>query len=282
MPPKKFIKPRTVNITECLFQTDDTVADNTVVEQPAQQKPNPYIQLDNREHQLIQLIPTVLPARPLHVADIWIGLSGEQPAQGGLLIERKTWADLEASVMDGRYREQRGRLLAYAQEVGARVAYIIERSKLRNFTQDTVSKFIARIQFVHGIVVFQTQGIQDTADLINSLAKTWEINGSTCFTAAESAQRAAEGIHVVKKENNQDPRLFALKVLCLCPGVSSTIAEAILGACNNSLHGVIKSSIKEIGAVKITTTTGKQRAIGTKIAERLHSLLNYNSTAITE
>lgn len=65
------------------------------------------LRLDNRERDLIPLLPTAT-VQQLPVGDIWIG---EGP--GSLVIERKAVADLESSLLDGRYREQRTRLLAH-------------------------------------------------------------------------------------------------------------------------------------------------------------------------
>ena len=52
--------------------------------------------LDTRERDLIRLLPS-FPVKQLPVGDIWIG---EQ--EGGLVIEHKAVADLEASLLDGR------------------------------------------------------------------------------------------------------------------------------------------------------------------------------------
>lgn len=271
MPPKNKNKQLSVE-NNCLF-VDETTIEPTQHCITVDETPLPNIQLDNREHELIRLISTSSKPRALHVGDIWIGLSGDTPAQGGLIIERKTWADLEASIMDGRYREQRGRLLTYSQETGARIAYIIEKSKLRNWKQETIRKFIIRLQLVHGIAVFETVSTQDTAQFVKSLAATWE-SDSISFTAANQSQRAADGIHVVKRDNDNNPRLFALKVLCLCPGVSTNIADVILIAADNSLEIIMTMSIETISILKIQTSTGKQRAIGSKVAERLYNLLH--------
>ncbi len=279
MPPRKVYNKQNKSLTNnsCLFVDDSANTVKQVETEDAQEKQQQqHIQLDNREHGLIELIHTVHPPRALHVGDIWIGISGEQPAAGGLIIERKTWGDLEASVMDGRYREQRGRLLAFSEETGARVVYIIEKSKLRNFSYESVQKFIARLQLVHGITVFETGGIQGTADLVPTLAAVWEKDPDTAFKSAATAQRAADGIHVVKRDNDSDPRLFVLKILCLCPGISSTVAEAIMTAHDNSFEKIMQSAAKTIAAIKVPTKTGKERAIGSKIAERLYGLLHNN------
>jgi hypothetical protein len=102
-----------------------------------------------RERDLIPLLENIT-TRNLPVGDIWIGLSGEDILPGGLIIERKTVADLEASIKDGRYREQRLRLLTHCQETGARPLYIIEghvdRPFQLHFQGNTLRKFLHRLQ----------------------------------------------------------------------------------------------------------------------------------------
>ena len=77
--------------------------------------------LDDREHGLRELLPW--PIAHLPVADIWIGTDPSgNPLANSVLIERKSVADFEASIMDNRYREQRSRLMSYATEQKAHVA----------------------------------------------------------------------------------------------------------------------------------------------------------------
>ena len=81
--------------------------------------------LDDREHGLRELLPS-WPVSHLPVADIWIGVPLDAEGVNGLMIERKSVADFEASILDNRYREQRSRLMTYATERKAHVVYIIE------------------------------------------------------------------------------------------------------------------------------------------------------------
>ena len=65
--------------------------------------------IDTREIKLIELLQIQKGnIRQLDVGDIWIG-EGEM----GLVIERKSIRDLESSILDGRYKEQLGRILSY-------------------------------------------------------------------------------------------------------------------------------------------------------------------------
>ena len=122
---------------------------------------------DFRERELIPRLPAIS-TRNLPVGDIWIGLSGENVAVGGIVAERKSVADLEASILDGRYREQRVRLLTYCQQHGGRPLYIIEGQMDRisgKFTEDVLRKFLNRLQIRYGVAVIHTDCLDSTARL---------------------------------------------------------------------------------------------------------------------
>jgi ERCC4-type nuclease len=85
--------------------------------------------LDTRESDLIKILDGTegMSVKQLQVADIWLGVDAEgKMAEGGVIIERKSIRDLEASILDGRYREQRGRILSYCQENKTQPMYILE------------------------------------------------------------------------------------------------------------------------------------------------------------
>ncbi len=219
--------------------------------------------IDNREAALHAALTTPHALLQLHVGDIHIGKSadGQGPA---LIIERKTFADFQSSIMDGRYREQRGRLLAAAQESGSKVAYILEGSpaSLRGtMTEASILKLVSRLQFKHGIPVFKTASVAATADLVAILFSQWT-EDPAAFMSETAAQRAADGIHVVKRQNTEDPTIFGTSLLCLVPGVSVRIAEAWIAALG-SVGTVIKADIKALADIKIGN-----RRIGDAVAGR--------------
>ena len=90
------------------------------------------IVVDNRERSLVATLRSIsmtydrmtVEVRPLDVGDVEVR-AGEQLL---LVVERKTWADLSSSICDGRWAEQKRRLV---DTVGAeRVAYVIEGGEL--------------------------------------------------------------------------------------------------------------------------------------------------------
>jgi ERCC4-type nuclease len=220
------------------------------------------LRLDNREHALIELLKSESPdVQPLNVGDIWI-MAADKPL---LVLERKTYADFQASIMDGRYREQRGRLLAFGAESGARVGYILEGSAaaLRPpMTAASIDKLVARLMYIHGIPVFRTDSVAGTAALAKTLAAQ-AAEDATCFANAATPQRATDGIHVVKRTNTEDPRHFAISFLCLAHGVSTKIAEAWLGAFG-SVGAVLAASEDDLANVK----NGAKR-VGNAVAKRV-------------
>ncbi len=213
--------------------------------------------IDNRETALHELVKVDHEFLQLHIGDIIIGESVEKPI---LILERKTYADLQASIIDGRYREQRGRLLAS----GARVGYVLEGSPtmLRPpMTGASIEKIVSRLMLVHGVAVFRTPNTAGTAELITTLNGMWQ-EDPKCFDTETNSQRAADGIHVVKKNNTESPEVFGISMLCLVPGISVKAAEAWLATFGN-VGTVIKAEEKALADVK-----NGSRRIGNAVASK--------------
>ncbi len=227
--------------------------------------------VDTRERDLIPLLAP-WPARTLPVGDIWIGLSGEEIRAGGLVIERKTTDDLEASILDGRYREQRTRLTTYCQQRGARPLYIIEGMMDRmwgKLSEEALQKFLNRLMLRYGVPVIHTANLEETARACQRLAAQIAEDAAV-FVATDPATVAYSSTNAVsKKENRENPRNFAAAALQGCPGVSAAAAEAVLGACGGTLGGVWAAEEAALAAVQV----GK-RKLGPAVAKRLWGLLH--------
>ena len=230
---------------------------------------------DNRERDLIPLLPNVF-VRALPVGDIWIGLSEDAVQPGSLIIERKAIADLEASIKDGRYREQRLRLLTHCQETGARPLYIIEgaidRPNAGHFGGNTLRKFLHRLQIRYGVAVIHTESLEATANVCQVLLDQWQADKDV-FKAEDGAKKDyASSVTINKRGNKEDPKVFASMVLQQCPGVSAAIAKAILGKATN-LTGAWALTEKDIALIPVT----EKRKVGPAIAKRLWTLLHCDS-----
>lgn len=229
--------------------------------------------IDMRESELITLLsiqdgPQI---KALPVADIWIGCHEGAPVEGAIFIERKSIRDLEASILDGRYREQRGRLLAFCHESKAQPMYIIEgslSSSTGRLPKKALLKFIHRLTFHYQIPVMQTASLHETAELIETLVEQWKEDPTTLQRTTEII-KVTDGIHVQKKANASDPSYFAISCLAQCPGVSVKMAETLL-ATFHSLSGILQATVKEIEMVKVGS-----RKVGPVVSQRLKDLLHY-------
>lgn len=224
--------------------------------------------LDAREHKLIELLPGAT-VQTLSVGDIWIG------EEKGLIIERKSVADLEASILDGRYREQRSRCMATATERGASLVYIIEGLLRGNrMTTTALQKHITRLCIRYHIPVLRTASVQETAALCSVLEEQWIADKTTFEQPATMTYVETRGS--TRQANTDDPLVFATSVLACCRGVSVAIAQELLRAFG-SLDGVFAASVTALAGVKV----GKQ-SFGKVKAERLHRLMHSTLPTTTD
>lgn len=226
--------------------------------------------LDTRESDLIKILDGA-EVKQLPVADIWIGVDAEgKMVEGGVIIERKSIKDLEASILDGRYREQRGRILSYCHENKTQPIYILEGALSSNtgrLQKKAIMKFINRLIFHYQIPVMQTSSVQETAELVQTLVEQWK-DDPTSLQRTTELVKVTDGIHVQKKANASDHKQFAISCLAQCPGVSVKMAEALITQFG-SLKGVIEAPVKDIELVKVGT-----RKVGPVVSKRLSEILN--------
>jgi len=225
------------------------------------------ILLDNREHGLIPLLPEAQ-VKQLSVGDAWIMLE-DKPV---LVIERKTTADFEASFLDGRYREQRTRLLAYCAEHKAKALYILEGGldgPVRSIQRPALQKLIHRLLLRYSVAVWSTKNLQDTADTIKLLA-TQIKEDPKVFDGEQLSY--TDVMHTTKKANKDDPRAFAIGALQGCPGISAKSAIAIWDSVG-SWSALLALEEKALAVLK-----SGDRKLGPAVAKRLWALLHAPTT----
>lgn len=246
------------------------------------------IWFDYRERALLKLAPTVKELTP-PVGDIWIGdLSGSNLMAGGVILERKTGADLEASIMDGRYREQRGRLLAYAAEHKVAVGYVIEGILDRldgRLTESALLKHITRLQFHHRIPVVQTASSKETVRLAELIEEQWvkdcgkfawpclSVTGSTDTPSTNAAAVAAS---YIKSACRDTPETFLLGTLTQCRGISEAMGRFILEK-YPTLEMLMVAQAVDLALIGDPQNPAKKR-LGKAVAERLYGLLHASVT----
>jgi ERCC4-type nuclease len=231
--------------------------------------------LDTRESELIKIFEggADMTVKSLDVGDIWIGTDADgKMMEDGLIIERKSIADLEASILDGRYREQRGRILSYCHEAKTRPLYILEgslSSASGRLEKSAIIKFINRLVLHYQISIIQTSSVKETADVIKALYQQWnEADPQKSIKKKTDLVKVTDGLHVQKKANAGDHRQFAISCLAQCPGVSVKMAEVLIDTFK-TLKGVIEAPVKDIESVKVGT-----RKVGPVVSKRLSENLN--------
>lgn len=256
------------------------------------------IVLDYRERSLAEELCGFVKSNPIEMRNLPVGDIQIEDDAGRILliIERKTVADVSSSIVDGRLREQRARLLSCFDR--SRVMYIIEgTTSARGYggrEYDSVIGAIVNMILRDKIAVMKTSNLKETAALVFKLAKKApefipliDTATATTDTTMEIATTTATSNIVVPyastlkkvKKENMSAEIVAHASLCLVPHVSDKIAGAIVAAGFNTLESIV-SELKRCGpeafaSVEIVTAIAsdgseKRRRIGKATASRIY------------
>jgi ERCC4-type nuclease len=215
-----------------------------------------FVKIDARERELIPLIreklgeasgQITISVESLPLGDI-IFCKDEQEL---LIIERKSVADLAASIKDGRYQEQSYRLDG-TELHNHNIVYLIEGNMARAaFDKSALYSAMFSLQYYKGFSVWRTFSIDETATILcnsikylakSSATRTGYYVGSGGVSAVAVGGSSASGpeepktssdkdyVSVVKtiKKDNVTPNNIGEIMLCQIPGVSAGTALAIM------------------------------------------------------
>jgi ERCC4-type nuclease len=182
-----------------------------------------FVVMDSRETELIQQFKTLehyssdlFKSAALHLGDIQIS--------DKIIIERKSWADLASSIMDGRYKEQSNRL-AQAKSEGYTIYYFLEGNldlyKPYGITKDSLRSCVYSLTYEKGFFVIMTKTTKETAEYImkfyTKIQKTKDVVTPTPSSI------------VTKKKNSQiHKENISEMMLCQIPGISTSISNVLL------------------------------------------------------
>ena len=175
--------------------------------------------LDCREHKLIEMFPET-ETKQLDIGDI-LYVNSENHSVIKCIVERKTLNDLSSSIIDGRYKEQKCRLLSS----GIRVVYILEGISKNKFGVkfSTLLSAMLNMQFRDNVTVIRTKDIEETAQILIMLKdkiKSIPDDGEARQIVYESS------VNLSKKQNMNKDTVFIKQLSCI-PGVSDKIAKDI-------------------------------------------------------
>lgn len=168
------------------------------------------------------------------------------------IYERKTLSDLQASIKDGRYVEQKGRLLQYkADNPGVTIVYIIEgHNKLNDIEMiygSSTAGAIISLTHIYNFMTIFTANTEDTAAYITGIygrilknpekfAANYAIN-SEILTANLITKR--------RKDNISKDNIINL-ILSQIPGISATRAGIV--AHNHKSIAGLYTKFAELGS----------------------------------
>jgi ERCC4-type nuclease len=219
------------------------------------------IRVDMREADLLSLFQINLKMVPdskhthslqseaLPVGDVI--LSSSDGATDYIVFERKSLADLAASIRDGRYKEQSLRLQAFPNVPNHNVVYIVEgdfarySERFSKIGKGALQSAMCSLNYYKGFSVVRTMSVVETHELIQSYANKLAASPAPyghyhCHHDVGVPAQDEEGgvvgtvgyCSVLKvkqvKSENITPQNIGEIMLCNIPGVSSKTAAAIV------------------------------------------------------
>lgn len=174
-----------------------------------------------------------------------------------LVIERKTIADLYASINDGRYKNQKVELLSvYSSNM---IYYIIEGNVDKK--EKTLMSCIINMMIRDNIKVFITKDVNDTYDLIDNIYRRIKEDPNKYIGGENHLQ-------VIKSKNKDLTRkkMFELQ-LCQIPSISQKTALAICDKYSNlkTFLDTLKdfNNAEKLKALKEITHNNNKKISGT-------------------
>lgn len=232
---------------------------------------NIKLEIDIREKKLIESLQVKsisFVSTKLEIGDIVVSIN-ENPL---IVIERKTTSDLDCSIKDGRYNEQKFRLSNLIKE-NIRVIYLIEGQ------YKSCQGWSAQINTMvrDDIHVFRVFNIKETVEFIETLMKNIPKYLPNLLNNKSSlSSDYLDSISVKKKQTSQTD-IFSLQLQQI-RGLSKPIADCILSNFTNWKELIENGNIENIQNLKYECKTGKSRKIGKIVAERLIENINYSNS----
>ena len=222
--------------------------------------------IDNREKSLIKLLNENNEKYilfNLDIGDIQYKINDELI----YIIERKTVDDLGASINDGRYKEQKVRLLSNNKN---NIYYIIEGdiNECKTLSKKSILGSVINMIFRDNIKIIYSKNIKQTLDIILQIKRKYD---SGKFVKNEDTSQDYLSSIKLNKKQNMDKKLCNILQLATIPGVSKNISTIILEK-YNTLSNLIDEFKKNDENMLKTLNLGK-KCIGSVLSKRIYEYL---------
>ena len=232
------------------------------------------IVLDSRERDLIAHLQSKHPKFAFKVATLAVGDIELRDDDGTprLTLERKTWADLEASIIDKRWHEQGHRL----KQLGHRWMYVLEgRLGKPRLHPNALRGAILNAQIRDGSQFIVMKNLADTAKLCTELHRRFHSTKkgtglsapklSVPEAGAEASAEASAEAGVSKSKRMRESDTILQRQLMCIPKVSEPIARLLTDTfiTRDALRNAVNADLGAIADLKYNN-----RRLG-KIAEHI-------------
>ena len=178
-------------------------------------------------------------------------------------VERKTHADLCASIVDGRLAEQKSRMV----EPTVRYVYAVEGSTVEpwdgfyrgSMRNRCIWGALVKLQLRDGFPVVHTRSPEDTAALVVYLAGQLRDDG----LEPKARSNVVSGVQKRKRDNLSDPVAVLRGMLTVIPGMSVARADVVL----RTFGTVVQ--LQQATASELATLLCGSRALGPKMAQAI-------------
>ncbi len=223
----------------------------------------PRVVVDAREHSLIELFKTHAEGyevAPLPVGDIMVEYNN---SNRGWICERKTGADAAASIKDGRWKDQKQRIL----DSGKRPVFVFEGDfrEAGSMYKSVFSAWVGLSSRGQGCaLVFRTWDVGETFDLLCALVGRLE-HPPPCAPLSTSSSTLDAPKLASKRDKNADC-VFIRQLMCV-PSVSEHVARALVDHFGNivALQEALKKSPKTFPIIDL----GNKQTVGKAQIEHL-------------
>ena len=199
-----------------------------------------------------------------------------------LLIERKSLSDLADSFKNGRYREQKLRILNSNLEK-CKIMYLIEgrmenivENKINGIPKTTLISTLISLMIKDDIKIYQTANIKETCFFIHKIF--YKINKNPeILLENKPKDPTMEYLSTIKlkKKDNLTPEICYLAQLSQIPGISNNIAKTIQNIYPNMIE-LCKAMDQDnqcLLNLEYNIANNKKRKIGKKTNHKIVTFL---------
>lgn len=201
-----------------------------------------------------------------------------------IIIERKTWKDLAASIRDGRYAEQSYRL-NNCDIHNHNIIYLIEgdlkyyNEKYTRIGKRSLLSAVTSIHYAKGFSLYKTNNLVESAEwILQMTSKIQKDKTKSFYLESGDGGKPVENYSSVckrAKKSNVSQENIGEIMLAQIPGISNAVAVLInkkYGSMKTLIHA-LENNPNELNDLKIEVKGGKERRISKTCISNIYEYL---------